>query len=124
MSSALAERLCVDNNHSKTRQHMSSALADRARHLASRRASRKKPRRGTNGVRTRLLGSLQISCFLTEGLFGYQSVKICQMCVPFSNNLSKSLLLQRHHISVDPICNNIIQYKLLYQYITVYYDTL
>ena len=31
-----------------------------------------------------LVGSLRTLCSLTEGLFGYQSVKICQFSVPFS----------------------------------------
>ena len=36
-----------------------------------------------------LMRSLQSSWFLTERLFGYQSVKICQFCVPLFPNPSK-----------------------------------
>ena len=51
------------------------------------------------------MGSLQISYFLTEGLFGYQSVKICQH---LSNSINSAYLfpqtVKKHYFCSDPIC--------------------
>ena len=63
-----------------------------------------------------LRGSLRISCFLTEGLFGYQSVKICQTlsilrtCFP---NMSKVITFAAAPLVLTPFVRNRILLLLL-----------
>ena len=58
---------------------------------------------GRGQMGSALTGSLQISCFLTEGLFGYQSVKICPTLSILRTApliCQNSLLSQRPHLHI------------------------
>ena len=69
------------------------------------RADRDLVRKGTPGVSTNGV-TANFVFFLTEVLFGYRSVKICQQkckCCTFSPKLSKKKKCS-NPISVDPIC--------------------
>ena len=59
-------------------------------------------RKGTNGVSTNGV-TANLMFFLTEVLFGYQSVKICSFCVPFPQSVKKHYFCN-DPISVDRIC--------------------